>query len=154
MFSTEPRAALPSNPPLAYGAAVMIDGPTGNVRQLVAGDNTATDVYGIIARDMPTQMPSASGSYGQQPLGATQPIPSPPQPLSVLRHGYIMVQVNGTPTIGAPVFVWAAATAAPHVQGGFEAATSAGNTINVGSTKTTYASGPDANGLCELAFNI
>jgi hypothetical protein len=154
LFSTESRAALPSNPPLAYGAAVKMDPTTGNVRQLVIGDNTDTDVYGITARAFPEQMGSAQGPYGQQPLGAAQAIPSPPQPVSIMRMGYILVNVNGTPAPGGAVFVWAAPTAAPHTQGGFEAATSAGNTIAIASTKTTWSSGPDANGVAELAFNI
>jgi len=154
LFSTESKPALVSNPPLAYGQAVAIDPTTGCVRQLVAGDNTATDIYGITVRAFPEQMGSAQGPYGQQPLGVNQIPPSPPQPLTILRMGHIMVQVNGTPNIGASVFVWAAATAAPHTQGGFESATSAGNTINIASTKTQYMSGPDANGVCELAFNI
>jgi|SRR6516162_8373162 len=154
MFQAESKAALASNPPLSYGLAVKIDPTTGAVRQLVIGDNTDTDVFGIAARPYPEQMGTAQGPYGQQPLGASQAIPSPPQPMSILRSGYIMVPVNGTPNIGAPVYCWAAPTAAPHLQGGFESAASAGNTIAIGSTKTTFSSGVDANGLAELAFNI
>jgi hypothetical protein len=150
----EPNRMSPTNPILGFGFGCVIDAASGGVRQLAAGDSALVDIYGILVRFYPGQaaVPPA-GAYGQQPLGT--PVPPPAnQPCDILRAGYIMVPVNGTPVRGAPVFVWVAATAAPHVQGGFEAAASAGNTIAIGGSKTTFNSGPDAYGVCEVAFNI
>ena len=150
----EPARMSSTNPPLGLGLAVVIDPATMSVRQLAPGDTGLTEVYGITVRTYPMQpgIPP-TGAWGQQPLG-TSSYPPYDGAIDVLRMGYIMVPVVGTPRKGDPVFVWVAASGGGHVQGGFEAAASAGNTLAIGNVHTTFNSGPDAFGIAELAFNI
>lgn len=149
--SVEPCAPSATSPPTAFGQPVIVDPATQGVRPLVVGDVALTDVYGITARPFPYQAASAT-NYGAVGIGQTQTPPTS-QPVDVVRSGYILVPVVGTPRKGDPAFIWVAATAAPHVQGGFETAASAGNTLALASSKTTFNGGPDANGLVELIFN-
>jgi hypothetical protein len=146
----EPVSVDQALPPTAYGQAVMIDSTSQGARPVQAGDSTATDVYGFTVRPYPFQTPAA-GAYGAQPLGAAaaQTI----QAMDVLRAGYIIVPVNGAPRKGGAVFVWVAASAAPHVQGGCEAAATAGSTIQL-PVKSTFNGVPDATGLVEIAYNV
>jgi hypothetical protein len=148
----EPTLMDPTTPPLGYGVPVVVNPASQGVRPLVAGDSALTDIYGITVRPYPQQ--------GTQPVSvtATQPfgdqIPPANQPMDVLRSGYIMVRFSGSvaPGKGGRVFVWVAASAGSHVQGGFEAAATAGSTIALDS-KTTWNGGADAAGIAELAFN-
>jgi hypothetical protein len=149
----EPCLADPTNPPTALGQAVQLVAASGGVAPVTAA---AQQVWGVTVRGYPMQPPNASGFYGQAPFGNVSPwltAGNPNGAVDVLRSGYMTVQVNGTPVRGGAVFIWIAATAAPHVQGGFEAAGTVGSTVQLPQT-CTYQSGPDANGVCELAFNI
>ena len=59
-----------------------------------------------------------------------------------------MVPVVGTPTKRGPVYIWCSASGGGHVQGGFEAAFDADDTVLV---SNAYFNGPpDANGITEL----
>lgn len=149
----EPNRQSPTNPILAYGFACLIETATGAVRQVAAGDSALTNIYGIAVRMYPGQAsPPPSTPFAQQVLGYAVAPPGN-QPIDILRAGYIDVLVNGAPVRGGAVFVWVAASAAPHIQGGFEAAATAGSTIAIAGN-TTYNSSPDASGIVELAFNI
>jgi hypothetical protein len=150
--SIEPTGVSATTPPTGFGQAVVID-TAGNsgVRLVQAGDSALTDVYGITVRPYPYQAGSA-GAYGTAQLGGGTPALN--QPMDVLRSGYIVVAVNGSPKKGQPVFVWCAASGGGHVQGAFEAAASAGNTIAIGGSKTTFNGTPDATGLVEIAYNV
>lgn len=148
----EPCLMAAVNPPDAFGQAVVADLLADNaVRKVQAGDGALTAIYGITCRAWPTQQPTTTGYSGSVALGAGAPAPF--QPVDVLRRGYCLGYINGVPVKGAPVFVWIAATAGAHLQGGFEAATGGGSTIQLDS-KTTFQGGVDSAGFGEIAFNI
>ncbi|HEU0215152.1 MAG TPA: hypothetical protein VFQ90_00725 [Stellaceae bacterium] len=149
----EPCASDPTNPPPQLGIVVTIDGASSGVRPIAAATEAP---YGVMVRAYPTQAPNATGYYGAQGFGPVVPWLAAGQPLKnvdVLRQGYILVPVNGQPKKGNPVHIWFAASAAPHVQGGFEAAATAGSTIELGGG-TTFNGSPDANGIVEIAWNV
>jgi hypothetical protein len=151
----EPNRQSATAPVLGFGLGVLFDPATASVRQIVIGDIAVVDIYGISVRFYPGQGAPPTGQYGQEPLG-TATLGGPPtnQPIDILRQGYILVKVVGACRKGDPVFLWAAPSSGGHVQGSFEIAASAGNTIALGSGKTTFNSGPDANGIAEVAYNI
>ncbi len=153
-FTVEPGLMDATYPVVAYGQAVMLTA-LGRVRSVLAADQGAsTDVYGFAVRPFPFNDPGTSAPYGAQSLGGfTSPIPN--QPIDVLRSGYMLTYVNGTPVKGNPVYVWAAATASPHYLGFLEAAATGGDTFEItGNDKTTFNGPPDANGCGEIAFNV
>ena len=154
-MTVEPNKQHATTPVLGFGLAVMLDVATGSVRQIAAADSAAEDIYGILVRFYPGQAGNPPGNtlFAAQPLGWAVP-PPPNMACDVLRRGYIMSPVVGVPRKGDPLFVWAAASGGGHVQGGFEAAETAGSTLAITWPKTQFASGPDAYGMCELAFNI
>jgi hypothetical protein len=149
----EPCATDPTNPPGFVGQALTIDATSGCARPVMA----ATEVcYGIAVRSFPTQSPNASGYYGAQGFGAVSPWLTAGQPqnaVDVCRQGYLNVTVNGTTRKGGTVYVWSAATAAPHVQGGFEATSPGANGFALPAS-CTFQGAADANGVTEIAFNI
>jgi hypothetical protein len=134
--------------PLLPGTPVVVDATTQGVRALTIADIGITDIYGIVVRTYPTQNLGSGLAAGFGAVGTNGPV------VDVLRSGYIMVPINGSPAKGAPVFIWVAATAAPHVLGGFEAVATGGSTLAIASLKTTYNGAPDSTGIGELAFNI
>jgi hypothetical protein len=74
----------------------------------------------------------------------------------VLRNGLIMVQVNSgaaAPVKGGRVFVWCAADAAGHLEGGYETVFSAGNTVQL-DPRYIFNGGMDANFVAELSVNV
>lgn len=128
--------------PTAYGVPVVIDATSGEARTVT---NTDTAVYGLLARPFPT-----GGS--QDPLGTSTPPAS--GTCDVLVRGYMTVLLSGATAAakGGKVYVWTAASNTAHTQGGFEAASSSGNTITV---PNSYFMGPaDSNSIVEVAFNI
>jgi hypothetical protein len=153
--SIEPALCDPTNPPPAYGTALLAVAGSQGVRGMLASDTAVTAIYGVGVRPYP-QSPNTQTTFGSQstqPFGT--PPPTPNQPIDVLRSGYIMTKVSGSVAVakGGAVFVWIAASAGSHVQGGFEASTTAGSTIALDS-KTTWNGSADANGIAELAFNL
>jgi hypothetical protein len=149
----EPASLDPTNPPTFYGQAVVLDGTSHKVRTVLAGDGALIDLYGITVRPFPFQDSGLAAAFGATNVGVGA-LPAG-RPVDVLRSGYIMAPINGVPVKGGGVFVWAAATAAPHVQGAFETATPGGNGFAItGNDKTTFQGGVDANGIGEIAFNI
>ena len=157
--SIEP--ALQSNSPAtAYGQPVVIaaDGTNG-VRPLAAGDAALVAIFGITVRPFPIQAATAPNNFGgtQAAGGAVVQggAPASKGAIDVLKSGYIIGQLSGggVPAKGGAVFVWVAASAGAHVQGGFEIAATGGSTIAL--DNRTYFNGPaDANGNVEIAFNI
>jgi len=152
-FTTTTEVALTANPPTAFGVAVTLDAATGAVRPIGTGDTATTPITGVVVRSFPMQMATAPGPYGQTPLGQGNTPPSPPQPLDVLRRGGIRVAVVGASAKGGTVYIWTAATAAPHIQGGFEAVNPTTNGFALGAN-VTFNSPPDGNGTAELYFNL
>lgn len=143
--SIEPCLADPTSPPAFFGQAVKVVSASQGVAGIGAGDSALTDIYGVSVRPFPTQQmtggPAAAFGNG---------VPSSIQPVDILKSGYIMVPVVGTPVKGGAVFVWAAASSGSHVAGGFEAAATGGSTIALPQNSYSFNGGPDANGICEL----
>jgi hypothetical protein len=140
--------------PQAYGIPVLIDAATQGVRPFAAADNTTpATAYGFTVRPYPMQAASAT-NYGATAFGAA--IPPPLQPIDVLTGGYILVQLNNfavnNAVKGGAVYVWFAASAGAHVQGGIEAAATGGSTALL---NYAYFNGPaGADGVAEVAFNL
>jgi hypothetical protein len=154
--SIEPNVNAPagSNPMVFYGQAGVYN-TVGQMRSVIAGDTALTAIAGIAVRQFPVQQSTASAAFGEADLSTGyNSVISPANALDILKSGYIMVPVNGTPVKGGAVYVWIAASTGSHVQGGFEAASTGGSTITLAEGQTYYNSGPDANGICELAFNL
>ena len=153
----EPCLIDANAPPTLFGQAVLVDATTQGVRPLVAGDSGVTVTYGITVRPYPFQQAStgsaASGNFGAAAIGASGPPAS--GIIDVLRAGYIMATVPSTQTSvkGGAVYIWTAANSGAHIQGGFEAVFSAGNTTAL-LPGVTFNGSPDASGNVEIAFNI
>lgn len=153
----EPCLIDPTNPPLTYGQAVVLNTASGGVRQILATDGALTDVYGISVRPFPLQTPTAV-NFGAVAL-AGQATPPTTGVIDVLRSGYIIANLGNfaaSPSVkGGLVDVWFAATAAPHTQSFFEAAHTGGSSFSItGNDKTTFNGPPDANGFVEISFNV
>lgn len=117
----------------------------GKFVPLGAGDS-ATAIYGLLARPYPTQ-----GANASDPLGTA--VPPTSGVANVMRRGYMAVKLNaGTAAMGGQVYVRVGNAAAGKPIGGIEAATDGTNTIAV--TGATFMSAADASGNVEIAYNI
>ena len=150
--SIEPALNNTTTPVTAFGQPVLVDTATQTVRPFALADqsNTIASGYGIAVRPYPYQQMTAS-NFGEATIGAGAVQAGA---IDVLRSGYIMTKLSfgGTPKKGQPVYVWAAATSGNHVQGGIEAAYTAGSTTQL--LNATFNGSPDASGNVEIAFNI
>lgn len=145
--SITPAKINTTTPPAFYGQAVIVDAATSSVRPLAAGDTAITVVHGITVRPYPVQAASAT-NYGAAALGTSAPPTS--GVIDVMKSGYIMVRVNGSPNKDGTVYVWIAASSGAHIQGGFEAAATSGSTIAL-SSNYKFNGAPDANGITEIS---
>lgn len=154
---THPASISPilndSATPVAFaGQVAMFNGASNDARAVVAGDAAAngTDVKriaGIAVRAYPVQAVNPAANYDAQSLGASA-LPAGTV-IDTLRSGFIMGVVNGAPNLGDPVYVWAAASTGSHVQGQYEASSSATNTFAL--PNGSYFNGPpDVNGNVEI----
>jgi len=144
----------PTNPVLLAGLACLINTAANTIRSIAAGDTGMTSPYGVVTRAYPFQQAAAT-NYGAQAFGSATLAGGSIQ--DTLRSGYIMVQLpaGAAPvTKGGAVFVWCAASAGAHVQGGFEVAATGGSTAALDVNRFSYNGPQDANGIVELAFNI
>lgn len=152
----EPCLIDVTNPPLAYGQAVILNTASGGVRQVLAGDGALVDIYGITVRPFPLQQSTAT-NFGAVALSGTIAPPTTGV-IDVLRSGYVLGQLNNfaaLPSVkGGVVDVWFAATAAPNTQSFFNATHIGGSSFTIGSSKTTFNGPPDPNGVVEIALNI
>lgn len=143
-----------ANPPTAYGQVVVVNSTGNYVRPLGvadASDATLLTPFGLTVRPFPTQQTTGGMSAS---LGAATPPTS--GVIDVLRAGLIMVQLNDITAAlvkGQRVWVWCAATAGVHVQGGIEAVFSAGNTVEL-DQRYTFNGPADANGVAEISANV
>jgi hypothetical protein len=155
-FTIEPGLMDPTNPPTAYGQAVVVDATSKKIRRIIAGDTALIDVYGFTVRPFPFNDPGTGAPYGAQALGGfTTPIQG--QPIDVLRSGYMITYVNGAPGKGDPIYLWCAASSSPHFQGFAEASTPSGNGFLLtpaGTYGTVFNGPPDANGAGEIMFHV
>lgn len=151
-----PQPIDPTNPP-SIGLAGVIDATSNKFRVIGTGDSALTDVWGILVRPWPFQQgnspsPNFVGAVG---FGGVQPVPQQFGVWDVLRSGYIMVPVVGSPVLGGPVYIWYAVASGAHIQGGAEAGATGGSTFQItGNDKTQFNSGADAFGVAEIGFNI
>lgn len=148
--SIEPALNDPTNPVQFYGAAVLVNTAANSVRGLINTDTAGQALYGVATRPFPTQQSTDTVGFGTATIGGLQAPPA--GEIDVIREGYVMVPVNGAVTKGGAVFVWSAASAAPHVQGGFEATTPGGSGFAV---SNAFYNGPaDSNGIAEVAIRM
>lgn len=142
----------PTNPVTAFGVPVIPVAASNGVRPFAAGDTAVTDAFGVSVRPYPYQQATTANNYGAVAYGAGTP--SNLQPIDILRAGYIMVPVVGAVTKGALVYVWCAASTGSHVQGGFEAGASGGNTAALASPKFQWNGPADSSGIAELSITL
>jgi hypothetical protein len=142
--------------PTGYGIPVLYSANNLGVRMInPATDAAITRIDGILVRPYPFQQATATGVYASVPFssGANANFGGViPYVGDILKSGYIMVFVVGTPAKGAPVFIWVAAASGNHVVGGWEAVASGANTIQLDG-KSYFNGPPDANGITELVYN-
>lgn len=147
--SIEPNLNDAVAPVLSAGLACLVNAAKNGVRQVAPGDTAVTKLYGVAVRAYPLQDTGTSNAYGATGQGS-EALPAG-QAIDVLRFGYINVPINGAPGKGDPVFVWVAASAGVHTQGGFEAAANGGNTAAV--TNAVFNGAPDSNGIGEIVVS-
>lgn len=151
--SIEPAAIATATPPLGYGLAVVLN-EDGFIRQMDEGDDALTGIYGITVRPFPQQQAFSNLEYGA--VGYNSAIPPTKGAIDILRSGYIMGPVVGTPVKGDPVYVWIAESGAGHLQGGFETQADGTNTIplSAAGSVATFNGPADENGIGEIVFNV
>lgn len=127
---------------LAFGVPLKYDG-AGKVVLMGAG-SAAADFAGVASREIKSSL-----NYLDQGVGGY----APGEAVSVFQRGCINVKCqNGTPKLGAPVYVRVTADAAipTAVVGGFEAvaASTAANSVLLENCQ--WAGPADANGIAEI----
>lgn len=150
--SIEPVLIDVDDPVTEYGQPGLIDTVTHGFRGFRAGDTAVTDIWGCAVRPYPTQQQTGGMTSD---FGAATP-PTSGQ-MDALRSGYIKVKLNagtGAAKKGSAVFVWCAASAGDHVQGGIEDAANGGNTASLSVSKYQFNNSPDADGNVEICVNV
>ena len=148
--SIEPNFNDASVPVLSAGLACLVNAGKNGVRQVASGDTAVTKIYGVAVRPYPTQDTGTTYPFGGQAHGL-EPLPAASN-VDVLRSGYINVPIVGTPGKNDPVYVWVAAASGAHIQGGFEASSSGGNTAAI--TNAFFNGAPDSNGYGEIVVSV
>jgi hypothetical protein len=132
------------NFPLSYGVPVKI--VSGKVAGITTGDTTSTHIHGWYVRPFPT-------NSGQDALNV-QTIPTSGI-VNILVRGYIMVFVQFNAASAAkdsPVYVRTATAFHTKPLGGVEGGSDSTDTYVL---PLSYFTGTaDAQGICEVAFNI
>jgi hypothetical protein len=112
----------------------------------IAAADVATSIYGLLVRPFPTQ-----GANASDPIGTG--VPKTSGLCNVLRRGYASVTNNaGVPAQGGQVYVRIDTPAGLKVVGGIEALSD--TTHNIAVAGCTFTGPADANGNCEISFNI
>lgn len=149
-----------TNPPTFTGQGVVVDATSNRIRKLISGDGTSTIVlHGVTVRSYPFQQ-SATGtsSYDSKNFaggvgfgGGALPVGGV---VDVIQQGFVLVNVptGQAPVKGGNVYIWNAASNGVHVNGGFEASSTGGSTVQV--TNAVFTGGVDSNGNAEIKFNI
>lgn len=147
-FSVEGCLIDADDPPSFYGQAVVVNPTTNSVRAVKDGDHDLTAIYGVAVRPYPTQQQSGgmTSNFG----GGTPPSSGI---IDVLRWGYVMAQMFGTPAKGGAVYVWADAAGGGELPGQFTTTTTAGATIGP-LTGSTFNGPPDAQGVGEVFIGL
>lgn len=148
----EPALIDVNAPPLLYGQPVIGDATTQGVRPFVAGDVTTPVVaWGATVRPNPQQS-NPSASFGA-PSSIGGEIPPTSGVIDILKSGYIMAKVVGSPVKFGQVYVWIAVASGAHVQGGLEAAAGTPGTNTALLTGWFFNGGADTNGIAEIVVN-
>lgn len=151
---THPASILPrlmnaASPVRLYGDPGVIDAATNSWRALGAGDGALTKVDGVLVRPYPAQQ--MTGGLAA-PIGAATP-PGGNNIVDFLREGYVIARCNNfaaqQPAQGGAVYVWVAASAGAHVQGGFESAADGANTAGP-ITNLKWMGPTDSQGVTEI----
>jgi len=146
--SIPPGLMDPTNPVRLYGDPVKINTAANSIRGFIAGDTAVTTIDGVLVRPYPVQQ--TTGGMGAA-IGAAVP-PQQQAAIDYIEDGFVMVRCNNfaatPPTKGGAVHIWLTASAGVHVQGGFESAADAGDTIAI--VNAEFNGPPDANGICEI----
>lgn len=143
-FSVEPCLIDAANPPTFYGQAVVI-GANNGVRAVLDGDDALTAIYGVTVRPFPAQQSSGGMS---SPFGSVAPPVS--GVIDILRLGYVMVQMHGTPGKGDSLYVWADPAGGGEIPGQFTTTTTAGSTIGPLAGSSNFNGPPDSTGIGEI----
>jgi hypothetical protein len=129
---------------------------TNSVRSVGTGDSAITDLFGIVVRPYPFQGVTApTGNYAgvSSPTWGTSQLPD--GAVDVLTQGFILVSVNGSPSMGSVVYVYYGTSTGAHVQSGFEAASGSNiATINGLLYSTLFNSPADSSGVAEIRFHV
>lgn len=148
----EPALIDASAPPLLYGQPVIGDATTQGVRPFVAGDTTTPVVaWGATVRPFPQQSPASAAFGSPSSLGGE--VPPLTGVIDILKSGYIMAKVVGSPVKFGQVYVWIAAASGAHIQGGLEAAAGTPGTNTALLTGWFFNGGADTNGIAEIVVN-
>lgn len=149
---THPASIMPgltntTTPPRHYGDALLVNSADSTYRGILSTDQSATaaPIAGVIVRSYPTQQ-TTGGMASAFGIG----VPPASGVLDNLREGYIFVKIPPGVNVvkGGTPYVWCAVDSGNHLQGAFEGAASAGNTIPVSNARFT---GPaDSTGVVEL----
>lgn len=145
-FSVLPGLINTTNPPRAYGEAVLF-GTTNDYRAVIAADQSATaqKIAGVMVRPYPTQQQSGgmSSAFGTA-------VPPTSGVGDFLHQGFILVKGKAGMTVkkGDPCYIWAIATAGANIQGEFQAAATASSTVLCSNAR--YNGPADANGNVEI----
>lgn len=140
----------PTNPVAKPGQVGLYNRAAQTMRAVASGDavTNGTDpvhIAGIAVRAFPIQSATPPGNYGAETIGGGS---LPSGIVDRLQSGFIMGIVNGTPDLGDPVYVWAAASTGNHVQGQFEASATAGSTFSIANAE--FNGPPDSLGNVEV----
>jgi hypothetical protein len=137
-----------SYPVTQFGLPVKI--VTGKVRPIAGTDTIASTVIGFLVR------PYVSQGLTNEALGTAAPVTT--QIADILKRGYIMVKVNASLPSAVPAkggAVYCRKTdhgASEYLMGGVE---SDADSAKCEAITGAYFTGPmDANGNCEVAYNI
>ncbi len=145
-----PERIESATPPTLYGQPVILS-VNQAMRPFTAGD-TAQAPWGFTARPFPFNQQTTTQAYGASGFGS----PTPPAAglIDIMRRGYMMANLpaGGTPVKGGQVYVWTAASSAPHVQGAIEATNPGASGVAL--TGVVFNGTSDANGNVEIAVNI
>ncbi len=131
-----------TNPVAQYGYPVVASSANNSVRGLIATDTAVTKIHGVVARPYPSQSTATGFGVGAPDAGAI---------VDNVRAGFVFVQLPAGSTAPAKegaVHVWIAATSGVNVQGGFQSAASAGNTVAI--TNARFVGGMDATNVAEI----
>lgn len=140
-----------TTPVPAYGVLCVVD--TNGARPIAAGDSATPAQIAMGVSVRPFVASDIGMAYPLGTVGFGAAVPPTTGIIDIMYRGYVSVKLNGAVAAvrNGPAWVWFAASAAPHVQGGWEAAS---NASAFAVPSASFAGPADAGSNTELAFNI